>query len=69
MLIHVNDPSALRALMASLRRAGCSCRRTGRVTAEIRHSAALDDREERLELAFFLKAWAAQHPNVRVCFA
>jgi hypothetical protein len=69
MLIHVNDPSALRTLMASLRRAGCSCRRTGRASAEIRHSAAVDEREERLELAFFLRAWAAQHPDVRVCFA
>jgi hypothetical protein len=69
MLIHVNDPSLLRDLMASLRRAGCSCRRTGRASVEIRHPAAVDEREERLEVTFFVKAWAVQHPGVCVSFA
>jgi hypothetical protein len=68
MLVHVNDPSALRALVVSLARAGCSCRRTGSETVDVRHPRAVDEREERLELAFFLKAWAAQHPNVRLSF-
>jgi hypothetical protein len=68
MLVHVTDPSALKALVASLARAGCSCRRTGRASVEIRHPEAVDGREERLELTFFLKAWSAQHPDVRLSF-
>jgi hypothetical protein len=68
MRVHVNDPSALRSLVDCLRRADCSCRRVGRRTVDVVHAAALDDREARLELTFFLNAWAAQHPHVRVCF-
>jgi hypothetical protein len=68
MLVHVTDPKALRALAASLGRAGCSCSRAGRASVEIRHAEAVDEREERLELTFFLKAWAAQHPDVQLSF-
>ncbi len=68
MLVHVNDPCALTALAASLGRAGCLCRRAGRSTFVVRHPQAVDEREERLELVFFLKAWEAQHPKVRLSF-
>jgi hypothetical protein len=68
MLVRVSDPAALRALIASLGRAGCSCTRKGWSTVEIRHPPAVDETEEQLELAFFLKAWAAQHPCVRLSF-
>jgi hypothetical protein len=68
MLVRASDPHALRALIASLGRAGCSCTRRGWASVEIRHPPAVDETEERLELAFFLKVWAAQHPNVRLSF-
>jgi hypothetical protein len=68
MLVHVNDPTALKSLVDSLLRADCSCRRTGCETIEVRHPAAVNEREARLELTFFLKAWSAQHPTVRLSF-
>jgi hypothetical protein len=69
MLVHVNDPSALKGLIASLGRAGCACTRSGPATVDVRHPDAVDEREECLELTFFLKAWAAQHPCVRLSVA
>jgi hypothetical protein len=68
MLVHVNDPAALKSLVDSLLRADCSCRRTSDQTIHVAHPTAVDEREARLELSFFLKAWAAQHPRVRLSF-
>ena len=68
MLVHVNDPSALKALVRALARADCLCRPSGEQTVHVAHPAAGDEREARLELTFFLKAWAAQHPTVRLSF-
>ena len=68
MLVHVNDPSALKSLVESLARADCSCRRAGRQTVDVAHPSAVDEREAQLELTFFLRAWAAQHPCVRLSF-
>jgi hypothetical protein len=64
MLVHVNDPSALKSLADSLGRADCLCKRAGRQTLRVFHVHATDEREARLELSFFLKAWLAQHPDV-----
>jgi hypothetical protein len=49
-------------------RADCLCRPSGDQTIHVAHPAAGDEREARLELTFFLKAWAAQHPTVRLSF-
>ena len=68
MLVHVSEPSALLALIACLGRAGCLCRRIGSASVEVVHPPSFDEDEERIELAFFLKAWAAQHPDVRLSF-
>jgi hypothetical protein len=66
MLVHINDPSALKPLVESLVRADCSCTPTGRRTLRVRHPSATDEREARLELTFFLKAWLAHYPGVRL---
>jgi hypothetical protein len=68
MRVHINDPAALKSLVDSLGRADCLCRRTGRHTITVGHPTAVDEREARLELTFFLRAWAAQHPTVRLSF-
>jgi hypothetical protein len=68
MLVHVSDPSALRGLIACLGRAGCACTRIGSASFEVLHPPSFDEDEERMELAFFLRAWAAQHPDVLLSF-
>jgi hypothetical protein len=63
--IHVNDPGRLGELHDALARAECRPVEVEDDTLLIAHPLALDEREARLELSFFLKAWqAAQEPAV-----
>lgn len=50
----------LAALVEALRRADCTCTVVSDDMCEVVHGEARDGREARLELAFFLRAWAAQ---------
>jgi hypothetical protein len=68
MLVHVSDPTALLGLIACLARAGCSCTRIGAASVRVLHPPSFDEDEERIELTFFLRAWAAQHPDVHLVF-
>jgi hypothetical protein len=49
----------------SLTRGDCATVRVDDVTCEVVHREALDEHEARVELTFFLRAWAGTHPEVR----
>jgi hypothetical protein len=64
--VYLNDPAELEELQASLRDAHCTSVAAGDGALDIAHLAALDEREESIELKFFLRAWQASRPWARV---
>ena len=52
-------------LMQSLRRGGCVPLQLTSETCVVDHPQAADEREARVELGFFLKAWLVRNPDVR----
>jgi hypothetical protein len=69
LVVHVERPELLDDLIDSLRRGGCPARRTGARSCSVELVAAVDEREARIELAFFLRAWRARHGGVRALLA
>jgi hypothetical protein len=61
LTIHVNRPDLVEELVISFRRSGCTARRIGLLSCAVEHAAALDEREARVEVTFFLRAWQARH--------
>ena len=59
MRIDANDPARTDLLARDLREAGCVSVRVGETALAVAYPAALDEREEAIELTFFLRAWAA----------
>ena len=69
MRMNVNDPSAIPSLIAALRDGACVADRVGPATVAVRLPwlVSLEDaRQARVELAFFVRAWAAAHSGVTV---
>jgi hypothetical protein len=69
MKIRVNNPSRADELRAALEAADCRAARTADDTVQVEIpwiESPGDVRQARLELAFFVKAWEAQHPGLRV---
>jgi len=69
LTVLVDRPELLEDLILSLRRGGCPARRTGPRSCSVEHTSAVDEREARIELAFFLRAWRARHGGVRALLA
>lgn len=69
LTVHVDRPELLDDLIAAFRHGGCAARRTGPRSCSVEHAAAVDEREARIELAFFLRAWRARHGGVRALLA
>jgi hypothetical protein len=69
LIVSVNRPELLDNLLASLRRNDCVASRTGSRTCVVEHSAAADDAEARVEIAFFLRVWQSQHPDATATLA
>ena len=69
LIVHLDRPELLEDLIASFRRGGCPARRTGPGSCSVEHASAVDEREARIELAFFLRAWRARHGGVRALLA
>ena len=65
MRVRISEPKLLPQLIESLLRGDCAARPVDETTCEVVHGAASDEREARIELTFFLRAWVAQHANVR----
>lgn len=66
MRVYLNDPTQLLELQVALREARCTSVAAGEGALEVAHPAALDEREELIELKFFLRAWQAARPGAQV---
>ena len=69
MRMNVNDPRAIPSLIAALRDGACVADQVGPATVAVRFPWLVsreDARQARVELAFFLRAWAAAHEGVTV---
>jgi hypothetical protein len=62
--IRITNPALWWDLLQSLATGGCSAVRLPDGTVEVTHHSAADDREARVELAFFVRAWQTKHPDV-----
>jgi hypothetical protein len=60
--IRVVPPALRRELLESLDKGNCSAVPLPDGTFEVVHRQASTDREARLELAFFVRAWQAKYP-------
>jgi hypothetical protein len=61
--IRITDTTLLSDLLQSLHKGDCSAVRLPDGTYEVVHRHATNDREARLELAFFIRAWQTKHPG------
>jgi hypothetical protein len=62
--IRITDPTLSWDLLQSLDEGDCSAVRLPDGTYEVVHRQAMNVREARLELAFFVRAWQTKHPHV-----
>jgi hypothetical protein len=64
--VRISEPTLLPALIESFLRNHCVAQRIDNDTCAVVHVHARDAREASQEVAFFLRAWQAQHPDVSV---
>jgi nitrate reductase NapAB chaperone NapD len=69
MRVLLSDPTRLDELRTALREADCVSVPVSDNTLVVVHPLASDDGEAAVELSFFVKAWCARRPDVRVEFA
>jgi len=72
MKIQLSDPSAAAPLIAALEQSDCLAARTGYDTVDVYFPWLLDESDAvqaRMELIFFLKAWANRRPGLRTSLA
>jgi hypothetical protein len=69
LTVHVDQPELVDDLVASFRSSGCRAHRTGIRSCAVRHEAARDEDEARVEVTFFLRAWQARHDVARALVA
>jgi hypothetical protein len=69
LTVYVSSAELVDDLIASFSRGGCPARRTGLRSCSVDHAAAVDEREARIEVAFFLRAWRTRHGPVRALLA
>jgi hypothetical protein len=62
--VHISDPELVDDLLAALSVAQVRAERKDRKTVLVASPTNGDD--TRIELAFFLRAWAISHPGVRI---
>ena len=62
--IRLNDSAALEELCATLAASDYSTARVDDATLLVTHPLSIDAEEARVELAFYLKAWAITHPGL-----
>jgi hypothetical protein len=66
MRVYLDDTTLFEDLQKTLREARCTWEAVGDGAVEIAHPAALDEREELIELTFFLRAWQAARPEAQI---
>lgn len=69
LTVYVNRAELVDDLVGSFRRSGYGVERTGPWTCAVEYADTLDEQEARVEVAFFLRAWAARHERARASLA
>jgi hypothetical protein len=72
MKIQLSDPSAAAHLVAALERSDCLAARTSEDTVDVYFpwlKDEMDAEQARMELVFFLRAWANGHPGLQTTLA
>jgi hypothetical protein len=64
LLVEITQPALLPDLISGLERSGCVADPVAPSACRVRHLHGDDVTEERLELAFFIRAWQLGHPGV-----
>lgn len=64
MLIRLSDPAHLGDLVSYLQAAECLAEQAGSDLIRVSVPRALDERQARREVALYLAAWRAMHPDV-----
>jgi hypothetical protein len=65
LTVHVNRPELVDDLVSSFLSSGCPARRMGPRSCAVEHESAVDEREARVEITFFLRAWQARHDRAQ----
>lgn len=66
MRVRISEPGLMTNLVESLQRGDCLSAPVAEDECQVVHPFALDELEARVELMFFLRAWAISYPDVRV---
>jgi hypothetical protein len=66
--VTVSIGALLPELIDSLRNAGCFAAQLSDHTCAVRYPRAVDERELRSEVEFFVRAWQLTRPSVAVAF-
>lgn len=66
MRVLLSKSEFLDELAEALRAADCVVRTVGDRSVDVAHPLAHDEEEARLEVAFFVRAWQASHPELAV---
>jgi len=61
MYVRLSDARLIDRLIEALTAADCRCAQVAADALDVAHVAAKDDREARIELEFFLRAWSGEH--------
>ena len=64
MRVRITEAALLRDLIGLLLRSGCVAHAVGEDSCVVVHVHACDADEAWREVAFFIRAWRAQHPDV-----
>jgi hypothetical protein len=64
LTVEITQPALLPDLISGLERSGCVADRVAPSACRVRAVGGANGTEERLELAFFLRAWQLNHPGV-----
>lgn len=66
--VRISRPELGDDLLEALAAGDCLCAPVARDTFVVVHRAAADETEARVELGFFLRAWASRHADVSAEF-
>jgi hypothetical protein len=64
LVVEITQPALLPDLISGLERSGCAADPVAPSACQVRGLGATDAEEQRVELAFFLRAWQLGHPGV-----
>jgi hypothetical protein len=67
--VQITDEALLTELMSAFSRSGCRVDRATESACHVSYPLASNEREALIEVAFFLRAWQLEHPDVGTSIA